>query len=54
MELINYNEKGCNDDCRKCPRNVKLESGREWCDLKMVDLTGIKVIFKKRKKGVLL
>ena len=44
--MIGYKEKGCNDDCRKCPHNIPLK-GRKFCDLKMVDLTGIKIKFKK-------
>lgn len=48
--MINYSERGCNDKCKGCGHNIKLESGRNWCDLKMVDLTGTKVVFRKKKK----
>ena len=44
--MLNYKEKGCNDDCRECPHNRKF-GDRNFCTLKMIDLTGTKVNFRK-------
>ena len=49
---MKYNEKGCNNNCSKCgppSHKIKLESGKDWCKLKCIYLTGIKVNFKKEK-----